>query len=67
MKERHLNCEFCGTLTETKIVELKATRDGREFVSQIEAEVCPNCKEEYYEGESLLQFEEMIEKSLAPV
>ncbi len=61
---KHLYCAFCDTLTKAKIVRLQKVRQGEEFNLQIKAEVCPNCKEEYYDGKTLNNFEEMVSKKL---
>ncbi|MGI8668477.1 MAG: hypothetical protein ACR2J3_01370 [Aridibacter sp.] len=57
----HLTCEFCGTRTENKLTVLEATRRNKPFAMMIDAEVCPNCKEEYYDGQKLIQFEKAME------
>jgi uncharacterized protein with PIN domain len=45
-------------------VRLKKVRQDEEFNLQIKAEVCPNCKEEYYDGKTLNNFEEMVSKKI---
>jgi len=67
MKNNHFKCEFCDTLTETEFVSRKVTRQGKQFILEMEAEVCPNCKEEYYDGGKLLEFEKSVKKQLASV
>jgi YgiT-type zinc finger domain-containing protein len=57
---KHLHCAFCDTLTESKIVTLTKTRKGRKFTLEMKAEVCPNCKEKYYDGAKLQEFEKSI-------
>jgi len=64
---RHLNCDFCDTLTETKTVSLKKTRAGKKFTFDVKAEVCPRCKMKYYDGAKLLQIEKSMKKQLATV
>jgi YgiT-type zinc finger domain-containing protein len=59
---KHLTCEFCETITEKKLTVLEATRKNKTFAMMMDAEVCPNCKEEYYDGQKLIQFEEAIKK-----
>jgi len=67
MKNNHFKCEVCDTLTKTGFVSRKVVRKGKQFVLEIEAEVCPNCKEEYYDGGKLLEFEQSVKKQLAIV
>jgi YgiT-type zinc finger domain-containing protein len=57
---KHLHCAFCDTLTESKIVTLTKTRKDRKFTLEMKAEVCPNCKEKYYDGAKLQKFEQSI-------
>jgi hypothetical protein len=55
MKPKHLHCAFCDTLTETKQVDIKDVRSSRK--TRIVAEVCPNCKEQYYDAAVLIKLE----------
>jgi YgiT-type zinc finger domain-containing protein len=64
---KHLDCDFCNNLTETKTVLLKKTRAGRNFTFETKAEVCPNCHAKYYDGAKLLQIEKSMKKQLATV
>jgi hypothetical protein len=57
---RHLHCVFCDTLTKTKFISLKKIRAGKNFIFKMKAEVCPNCKEKYYDGAKLLEIEKYI-------
>jgi YgiT-type zinc finger domain-containing protein len=57
---KHLHCAFCDTLTETKLVSVKKIRQGKTFNLEMKAEVCPNCKEKYYDGAKLQEFEKSI-------
>ncbi len=65
MKNRHFNCEFCDTMTETGFVEIEVKRQGKDFTSKMKAEICPNCKEEYFDGGKLVEFESNVKKQLA--
>jgi uncharacterized protein with PIN domain len=62
---KHLHCDFCNTLTGTKLVSVKKIRDGKTFNLEIKAEVCPNCKTKYYDGGKLQKFEKYIKEKLS--
>jgi YgiT-type zinc finger domain-containing protein len=64
---KHLHCDFCNTLTETKTVSLEKTRAGRNFTFETKAEVCPNCHAKYYDGAKLIQIEKSMKKQLPTV
>ncbi len=57
---KHLHCAFCDTLTKTKLVSREKIRNGKGYSLQMKAEVCPNCGEQYYDGERLAEFEKMV-------
>ncbi len=65
---KHLECEFCDGITETKSVSRTFKRFGREFqFENIEAEVCPNCGEIYFDGKTLKEIEEKIRRQVLPL
>lgn len=64
MKNEHFHCAFCDTLTKTKIVPFQIKREGQVFEMQTKAEVCPNCNEKYYDGDTLIKFEKVVDKIL---
>lgn len=65
---KHLECEFCDGVTETKSVNRTFKRFGREFdFENIEAEVCPKCGEIYFDGKMLKEIEEKIRRQALPL
>ncbi len=62
--DKHLRCDNCDTLTQTEFVSKTVKRKGKPFTLECYAEVCPNCKEIYFDGPTLVNFEKSIEKNL---
>ena len=65
---KHLECEYCDGVTETKSVSRTFKRFGQEFrFENIEAEVCPKCGEIYFDGQTLKEIEEKIRRESLPL
>jgi hypothetical protein len=62
MKTNHINCDECGTLTETKFVSKKIFRRGKYYNFESNAEVCPNCDNKYFDMHTTLEFEKSIKE-----
>ncbi len=59
---KHIICENCGGRTETKLVDKTIFHKGKiVLVENIEAEVCVDCGERYFNGKMLLELEDKIE------
>ena len=59
---KHILCEHCGGETKTKLVDKTIFHKGKTvLVENIEAEVCENCGERYFNGKILLELEDKIE------
>jgi YgiT-type zinc finger domain-containing protein len=64
--KKHLHCDFCDGITQTKIIDYTLKRFGREFLlKDIKAEVCPNCDNAYLPGPTLKEAEAKIKKEMA--
>ncbi len=64
--KKHFHCDFCESITQTKIINYTLKRFGREFLlKDIEAEVCPNCGNAYLFGKTLQEAEAKIKKEMA--
>ena len=65
---KHLECEYCDGVTETKSVSRTFKRFGQDFrFENIEAEVCPKCGEIYFDGQTLKEIEEKIRRQSLPL
>ena len=65
---KHLECEYCDGVTETKSVSRTFKRFGQDFrFENIEAEVCPKCGEIYFDGQMLKEIEEKIRRQSLPL
>lgn len=49
-------------MTETKFIKLKDVRNGKKYEFEFYAEVCPNCKEQYYDADTLIKLEKAADK-----
>lgn len=62
---KHIDCDICGTLTETKLNEIKVFRYGKVFqVADAVTETCPNCGEIYVPAETFKKAEKQIDAKL---
>ena len=65
---KHLECEYCDGVTETKSVSRTFKRFGQDFrFENIKAEVCPKCGEIYFDGKILKEIEEKIRRQSLPL
>ena len=59
---KHFLCEKCGGETETKLVDKTIFHKGKNvLVENVEAEICADCGEKYFNGKMLLELEDKIE------
>jgi YgiT-type zinc finger domain-containing protein len=59
---KHLNCEKCGSETKTKLVDKNIFHKGQVYlIENIEAEICHDCGERYFNANVLLEIESQIE------
>ena len=62
---KHIDCDICGTMTETKIQDITLPRLGKTYLLQDAIlEVCPNCGERYIPGKTVEQFKKLVKESL---
>ena len=62
-KTNHIDCDVCGTLTETKETDVKVPRFGKVFNFKVkDAEVCPNCSETYLSGKTTKNISRQLKK-----
>ena len=59
---KHILCERCGGKTKTELVDKTIFHQGKSvLVENIEAEVCTDCGERYFNARVLLELEDKIE------
>ena len=59
---KHILCERCGGRTKTALVDKDIFHKGKTvLVEDVEAEVCEDCGEKYFNGKMLLELEDKIE------
>ncbi len=59
---KHIHCERCSGKTKTELVDKAIFHKGKTvLVENIEAEVCEDCGERYFNGKMLLELEDKIE------
>lgn len=63
----HIDCDNCGTLTETKIRKIELTRYGQVFTVDAETETCPQCDNFYLHRKAVDEAEKKIDLIIAPV
>ena len=62
---KHIDCDNCGTLTETKLNKIRVFRYGKVFqIADAVTEMCPNCGEIYVPASTLDKAEEQIDRKL---
>ncbi len=61
-KHIHIDCDECGTMTETKVTTRKIPRLGKMYEITFEGEVCPNCDNAYIPGKFAQEFEKSLKK-----
>ncbi len=63
----HVDCDVCGTLTETKVEDIWLPRLGKKYLLQKAAiEVCPNCGERYIPAKTVEEFDKLAKENLVP-
>ena len=62
---KHIHCDNCGTLTETKLNDIELFCYGTTWkFSQVVTEMCPACGEIYLPSATLDKCEKKIEREL---
>ena len=65
---KHIHCDNCWTLTETKLNDIELFCYGRNFqFSQVVTEMCPACGEIYVPSATLDECQQLIEKEIVVV
>ena len=63
----HVDCDICGTLTETKVEDIWLPRLGKKYLLQkATIEVCPNCGERYIPAKTAEEFDKLVKENLVP-
>jgi uncharacterized Zn finger protein len=62
MKTKHIHCDECGNLTETRFVSKQMKRRGKFYKFDSNAEVCPNCGNVYFNMHEALEFEKFVKQ-----
>ncbi len=53
-KPLHVDCDVCGTITETQLQTIEYPHNGRRYrFEAVEMEVCPRCGFSYYSAHTL--------------
>jgi uncharacterized protein with PIN domain len=60
MNKKHIHCDNCNTVTETKFASYPMKRYGQTYLMEGLAEVCPNCNGTYFDGKTVTDFENKI-------
>jgi hypothetical protein len=62
---KHIHCDNCNNLTETKISDVEIVRLGQTHtLKNIVIEICPNCFEKYIAGKDAKKFENQFKNNL---
>jgi YgiT-type zinc finger domain-containing protein len=62
---KHIHCDNCNTLTETKVSDVEIVRLGQtHIVKNLKIEICPNCSEKYIDGKDAKKFENQFRENL---
>ncbi|HRH44239.1 MAG TPA: hypothetical protein PKY82_21580 [Pyrinomonadaceae bacterium] len=61
-KAKHIHCDKCSTMTETKMMTRKIPRLGKMYEITFNGEVCPNCDNAYIPGKFVQEFEKSLKK-----
>ena len=64
IRQKFMNCEFCGGKTEKKKVKRQHWLHGRLYiVENVEAEVCSECGERYFHAKILYGIDSFLEST----
>ncbi|MGI8555850.1 MAG: YgiT-type zinc finger protein [Pyrinomonadaceae bacterium] len=62
---KHIHCDNCNFLTETKTTTLEVPRFGKIYeLHDVQAEICPNCGATYISARAAKDFEDSFQKSV---
>jgi YgiT-type zinc finger domain-containing protein len=62
---KHIHCDNCNTLTETKTGDVEIIRLGQTHtIKNLIIEICPNCFEKYIDGKDAKKFENQFKNNL---